>query len=371
VYNIYLLHAYSSKNSGDGVLVKLSLNAIRAAGLTANVKVVCLDKASFVGYLDDPDVTLMSLPEFFAARIKEVLSRRPTLFFGVGGGYLRSSNWTEGLKSLLAHGSQILLSRFGCAPRRAIYLPQSVGPFGRGPGNLLKQLIRFNVDTIFLRDDKSTSELKHSHSIRTGDLVVLEIARSYSEKTPVEHTRPPQVALVFRDLSAKAYNEDYLKSIKELQALLPNAILAVQASGRGNSDDVFYDRTLGAKAHVYLKDVLATKNAIVVSVRLHGSLESILHGVPSVHIAYERKGPAAFSDLGLDAFSFHASNFSPLAVANAVKAIETRPADYWRNVKQMDVGCYTNFINVIRNELDQFANAHNGRQFRPKRGQNT
>ena len=39
----YLLHAYSSHNSGDGLLVKLSLKAIRAAGVTRTITVVCLD----------------------------------------------------------------------------------------------------------------------------------------------------------------------------------------------------------------------------------------------------------------------------------------------------------------------------------------
>lgn len=62
--DVYLLHAYSSRNSGDGLLVKLSLRAIREAGFRQRVTVVCLDPASFVGYLDDSLVELISLWQF-------------------------------------------------------------------------------------------------------------------------------------------------------------------------------------------------------------------------------------------------------------------------------------------------------------------
>jgi len=357
----YLLHAYSSHNSGDGLLVKLSLNAIRAAGVTRTITVVCLDKVSFAGYLDDPNIKLISLGEFLRSRVRQAFSRRRAVYFGVGGGYLRASSRSEGWKSLIAHGSQIFMSSLGGRSHR-IYFPQSVGPFDTRSGKMLASLVRRHVERIFLRDDKSVLELAHPGATRTGDLVVLEIAREAMAGTL---RRPaavaPQVYLVFRDLQGKPYRDAYLQRVRALMALLPDARLAVQARGRGNSDDVFYREHLGVNNAVLLKDVLAQGNAIVVSVRLHGSLESVLAGVPSVHLAYERKGRAAFADLGLDDFAFHASDFDPQAVAEAVQSIVLDEEHYWTRVERSVQHSHQLFVEVIKHELQAFDHADHGR----------
>jgi polysaccharide pyruvyl transferase WcaK-like protein len=359
----YLLHAYSSHNSGDGLLVKLSLKAIRSAGVTRTITVVCLDKASFAGYLDDPNIKLISLGEFLRSRVSHVFSRRRTVYFGVGGGYLRASSKSEGWKSLIAHGSQIFMSSLG-GPGRRIYFPQSVGPFDTRPGKMLASLVRRHVERIFLRDDKSVLELAHPGATRTGDLVVLEIARDVMAGTlrrPVAVAVAPQVYLVFRDLQGKPYRDAYLQRIRALMALLPDAKLAVQARGRGNSDDVFYREHLGVDNAALLKDVLAEGNPIVVSVRLHGSLESILAGVPSVHLAYERKGRAAFTDLGIDDFAFHASDFDPAAVADAVQSIVRDEEQYWTRVESRAQQSHQLFVEAIKHELREFDHADHGR----------
>lgn len=357
----YLLHAYSSHNSGDGLLVQLSLKAIRAAGVTRTVTVVCLDKASFAGYLDDPDIKLISLGEFFWSRICHAFSRRRCVYFGVGGGYLRASSKSEGWKSFIAHGSQIFMSIIGGHSRR-IYFPQSVGPFDTPAGKMLASLVRRHVERIFLRDDKSVLELKHPGATRTGDLVVLEIARHAMAGTlrPAK-AAAPQVYLVFRDLQGKPYRDAYLQRVRALMALLPDARLAVQARGRGNSDDVFYRDQLGVNDAVLLKDVLAEGNGIVVSVRLHGSLESILAGVPSVHVAYERKGRAAFADLGLEEFAFHASDFDPQAVADAVRSIVLDQEHYWTRVERSAQHGHQHFVEAIKDELRTFDHPGHGR----------
>ncbi len=172
----YLLHAYSSHNSGDGLLVKLSLKAIRAAGVTRTITVVCLDKASFAGYLNDPNIKLISLGEFLRCRIRNAFSRRRVLYFGVGGGYLRASSKSEGWKSFIAH-----CGRSSC-PALAVKAIESISlrAWDRltpaRPGKMLASLVRRHVERIFLRDDKSVLELAHPAATRTGDLVVLEIA---------------------------------------------------------------------------------------------------------------------------------------------------------------------------------------------------
>jgi polysaccharide pyruvyl transferase WcaK-like protein len=361
VPDYYLLHAYSSHNSGDGLLVKLSLKAIRDGGVTSTITVVCLDKESFAGYIDDANIRLISLAEFLRMQVCRVFSRRRTVYFGVGGGYLRASSGPEGWKSLIAHGSQILMSSFGGASRR-IYFPQSVGPFDTFAGKALARIVRSRVERIFLRDDKSVSELEHPGATRTGDLVVLEIAREAEAGTlRVARTSAPQVYLVFRDLQGKPYRDAYIDRIRALMTLVPDAKLAVQARGRGNSDDVFYREQLGVDNVVMLKDVLAERRAIVVSVRLHGSLESVFAGVPSVHLAYERKGRAAFGDLGLDNFVFHASDFDPVAVVNAIELLAKDEEHYWTRIESNVQFSHQHFVEAIKDELRTFNNPDHGR----------
>ena len=334
--DIYLLHAYSSRNSGDGLLVKLSLRAPRDAGFVQPVTIVCLDPASFHGYLDDPDVELISLWRFVGRTLLYARRGRQTVFFGVGGGYLRAGTWKEGCKTLIAHGLQIVCGSLWKS-RSRIYFPQSVGPFSGVPGHILKWLVRNHVDTIMLRDDKSVRELDHRNSIRIGDLVVLEISkplhmsRAMTAMSTVPAARR-KVYFVFRDLGGKPYAERYNAKLQRLLELTPDATLALQSAGRGNSDDRFYQQMFGVNSAPALGDVIRDEDAIVVSVRLHGSLESVLGGAPSIHIAYERKGLAAFSDLGLSDYAFHAESFDPEQVAASIENLRCDTAPFWRKL---------------------------------------
>ncbi|MDQ7982199.1 polysaccharide pyruvyl transferase family protein [Paraburkholderia sp. SARCC-3016] len=361
-HDVFLLHAYSPRNSGDGLLVKLSLEAIRAAGIHRRVTVVCLDKAAFANYLDDPDVELISLAEFVLRTAVRVVSRRPAIFFGVGGGYLRSGNRAEGWKALIAHGTQILCAAIS-AGSRTIYLPQSVGPFNGLPGFLLKRLIRRCVGTIFLRDDKSNQELRHWRGIRIGDLVVLEIARRVQLTVVQPAIDRQKVYFVFRDLSGKPYSDAYLRNVKRLAQLIPDAEFVLQSSGRGNSDDEFYRRVFGIECRTSLREALQQRDAIVVSVRLHGSLESVLAGVPSIHLSYERKGVAAYRDLGLDEYVFHASDFDPAAIATLVEQLRTVPHLFWHRLNTASANRYDELLEYIRNETRHFDHAADGRKF--------
>lgn len=334
--DIYLLHAYSSRNSGDGLLVKLSLRALRDAGFEQPITVVCLDPASFDGYLDDPKVELISLWRFAGRTLVYTRRARETVFFGVGGGYLRAGTWKEGCKTLIAHGLQIVCGALW-KPRARIYFPQSVGPFSGVPGRMLKWLVRNHVDTIMLRDDKSVRELDHRNAIRIGDLVVLEISQPlHMARAVIAMSAAPtarrKVYFVFRDLGGKPYADLYNAKLRRLLELTPDATLALQSAGRGNSDDRFYQQMFGVDSATALRDVIGDDNAIVVSVRLHGSLESVLGGTPSIHIAYERKGLAAFSDLGLSDYAFHAESFDPEQVAALIEKLRCDTAPFWKKL---------------------------------------
>ncbi|KVW87358.1 polysaccharide pyruvyl transferase family protein [Burkholderia cepacia] len=360
--DVYLLHAYSARNSGDGLLVKLSLKAIRAAGIDGVVTIVCLDPASFHGYLDDANVRLWSLARFCIDTLRRVGRTRPALFFGVGGGYLRASSRLEGWKSLIAHGSQLACTALRRS-RRSIYLPQSIGPLKSLPGTLLAALVRRCVDVVFLRDDQSVAELAHPHGIRTGDLVVLEIGRAPrgepAAKHRAEHVRP--IRFVFRDLKGKPYRDDYVVNLRCLEKLLPEAGFALQSSGRGNGDDTFCRDTFGVGQVEDLATLVARERPVVVSVRLHGSLESVLAGVPSIHIAYERKGNAAYDDLGLSRYVVHASDFDANRVAALAREIAQDDSAYWQAMHAEGAGRYNEMVKRIRHEIEQFHHVCDGR----------
>ncbi|MDR6410124.1 glycosyltransferase [Paraburkholderia terricola] len=352
--DVYLLHAYSSHNSGDGLLVKLSLRAIREAGFSQRITVVCLDPASFVGYLDDPQIELISLWQFVAGTLRHAWLRRAPVFFGVGGGYLRAGTWKEGCKTLVAHGLQIVCASLR-GSRSRIYLPQSVGPFSTAPGRVLKWLVRRHVDTMFLRDDKSVHELNHRHAVRIGDLVVLEISKRphaprFTDNESSVRGAPRKVYFVFRDLNDKPYADAYIAKLRRLVELTPDASFAVQSAGRGNSDDLFYQRVFGVGSAPALRDVIRSEDAIVVSVRLHGSLESVLGGLPSIHIAYERKGQAAYGDLGLSEYAFHAESFDPEAVAASIEKLRRDPAPFWQKLASVSVNRHAELVGLVRAE---------------------
>ncbi|MFB9124526.1 hypothetical protein ACFFYR_15660 [Paraburkholderia dipogonis] len=95
----------------------------------------------------------------------------------------------------------------------------------------------------------------------------------------------------------------------------------VQSTGRGN-DDVAYYRSIGIKGDLMpLKELLVADTPdVVVSVRLHGALESVLNGVPSYHLSYERKGFGAYADLGVEEWVANAADFDPDKVVATILA---------------------------------------------------
>ncbi|MGC3024523.1 polysaccharide pyruvyl transferase family protein [Burkholderia sp. DN3021] len=360
--DVYLLHAYSSRNSGDGLLVKLSLKAMREAGIDGVVTIVCLDPESFHGYLDDARIRIWSLPRFWIESIRRIGSAWPAIFFGVGGGYLRASRSSEAWKSLIAHGSQLVCT----ALRRnalSVYLPQSIGPLASLPGRMLGALVRRCVNVVFLRDDQSVGELAHPGGIRTGDLVVLEIGRTpRPEPEDGVHAggaRP--ICFVFRDLEGKPYRDAYVDNLRCLVKQLPEARFALQSSGRGNGDDAFYRDAFGIAQVDPLAMLVKRVRPLVVSVRLHGSLESILAGVPSIHIAYERKGRSAYDDLGLSRYVVHASDFDAEQVARLACEIARDDGAYWRELRMEGADRYKDMIKRIRDEIEQFHHLCDGR----------
>lgn len=341
---ILVTHAYSRRNSGDGLLVDATLDLLGEAGVDEEVHVLALDAASFpeIEHISQISATAGGIPALLrggatlgleglsAAHLPlrselTALFQRARLIVAVGGGYLRAGNPREAAKTTLAHLPQLLAA--GSAEAPALYLPQSIGPL-HGPGGAALRAGLRRVQRVWVRDDTSLRELAGNPAVRRApDLALLRIAGIDASVRP----RPGgPVALVARALEGAPGYEDRLKRLADL---LPGAVWAVQSEGRGNDDRSFYRRLgLGAE-HPPLAELLAAEpRGTVVSVRLHGSLDAVIHGWSSVHLSYERKGAGAYGDLGLERYLFESRSFDPRHVAETTEELVSHPDAFWDQV---------------------------------------
>jgi polysaccharide pyruvyl transferase WcaK-like protein len=342
---IGVLHAYSRTNAGDGLLVDLTIDRLARVGVgSEDVFLVALDPDSF------PEVSqragigargrglsweLVPAARRGGALTASALARRPvgdlarTLarcdgLVAVGGGYLRSVDVTSSVGTALNHLPQLLAAARSPAP--AIYLPQSIGPL-RGPvGRVVGRTLR-RIDAVCVRDRWSAAELGSVPGLRRiPDLAVLELGDRWDEVVPVGPGG--RVGFVARQVGHAGGYEDAVQAVAA--DLGDGAVWAVQTAGdRTKSDAVHYER-LGVTAGGSLPDLLAQGDlSLVVSVRLHGALMSLRAGVPAIHLAYDRKGPAAYADLGLSDWCFDVRTVDRDTLATAVKSLATQPEAYW------------------------------------------
>jgi polysaccharide pyruvyl transferase WcaK-like protein len=354
--HVVLLHAYSSHNSGDGLLVDLSVDLLKGAfGNATSVSIIAADPGSFARYTQVYSAPVLAssgfsrlagvasalLPVERNGRLCELSSHiaKADIVVGVGGGYLRARNWTEALKLEAGH---LLQMRAACrSGKPVVYLPQSIGPvMAAAPvrSHLTRMLGEFS--SVFVRDDRSAAFLvRNPNTYRAPDLAVLDferrsaqiIAHAQQGDLSVRH-----VAFVLRKapswtaLQRQRYEAATRKLVHGL-ARSCRITFAVQSMGRGN-DDLAYYRSIDIHGDlVPLKELLKTDRPdVVVSVRLHGSLESILSGVPSYHLSYERKGFGAYADLGLDNWVANAADFDPDEVIARILAPDAI-RDFWTN----------------------------------------
>ncbi|WP_175718577.1 polysaccharide pyruvyl transferase family protein [Burkholderia anthina] len=351
---IALLHAYSTRNSGDGLLVDLSVGLLREAfGDATRVSIVAADPASFPDYDDVLAAPVLAergwhrltgaagavLPVRTNARLRPLRERldEADLIVGVGGGYLRARNTIEALKLEAGHLLQMRAARASGKP--AVYLPQSIGPvLSARPVGMHMQALLASFHTVFVRDDRSAACLPaHPNVRRAPDLAVLDFAhrhaailrRAASADGPIRH-----VAFVLRRAPAWSnarrarYDASIMQLVERVRASC-RVSFAVQSAGRGN-DDLAYYRKLGIRDDLVPFKVLLEHDRpdATVSVRLHGALESILHGVPAFHISYERKGFGAYSDLRLDDWVVNGADFDPSRVVDTLLA-PGAPAAFW------------------------------------------
>jgi polysaccharide pyruvyl transferase WcaK-like protein len=349
---VTLIHAYSSTNSGDGLLVDEAAAIVREAlGGGTRLTLVALDPASFdsasfesvVHPLTGRNESMGSAKTLLNGglalvrgalphSLREVI-RQSDLVVAVGGGYLRAKTPVEALKWLFTHAPQL--------PRRRdavpfVYLPQSIGPLRFGAAALVRRRLR-HAGAVFVRDDRSLSDLADlGHVRRKPDMALLGLPDEWRREFTVSAGTGAFSGLVARNLVSTP--ERIRRYRRNIDALRGSGLeYLAQATARGNNDVDFY-RSLGFSGPVTrLRDAVvpdaARRAAVVVSVRLHGALQSIRSGVPSVHLSYERKGWGAFDDLGLSEYVHNAFDFDPDAVIRQVEALRIEPGPYWDAVE--------------------------------------
>jgi len=340
--NVVILHAYSRLNSGDGLLVDEAAELVREAFPTADISLVAMAPETFPEFasrqnpVGGPSLK-MSVPNL----VRTLLSGRPhpsvvsliesaDLAVAVGGGYLRASS----LKGL----AKTVISQLSQAPTASsstpyVYLPQSIGPFPLFAGLLGIKRLR-HAKAVFVRDDRSLADAKKFGiaAIRMPDLAALAVASNHTSfrERLTKPSRP--VGIVGRSLGAKNahYEKALLSVIRET-----GGELLVQSEGRGNNDPSFYTH-LGFDAPWRgLLPALSSEDQrpeVVLSVRLHGSLQSILAGVPSVHLSYERKGWGAYDDLGISRYVHNARTFDTALVLDQLEELREDPSSFWKSI---------------------------------------
>ena len=334
-----ILHAFSRRNSGDGLLVDLTLEAMADAGISAaQIEILALDPDSF----DDhppvhraPGEPFAQLTPKLAGAVAELLTNQ--LSFGkvaklvadakglvaVGGGYLVADSLVRQAGVLLNHLVQLRTA--ARAPVPSIYLPQSVGPLHGPVGQSVKRNLN-KVSLFCARDDLTMTEIGGDNIIRCADLAVLKLARTadIAADRPL-HAGAPIV--VGRDLPNPG---DYVERLKSLGQALSKPLWAVQADVAGDrSDRAFYQRNSLSDDGTLAAMLADGTGGAVVSVRLHGAIASLIAGRPAVHLAYERKGWGAYEDLGLGEYVHDAREFDVALVADQVEQLDQDPTAFW------------------------------------------
>lgn len=298
---VLLLHGYSARNIGDGLLVQESVQLIRDAFPSTKIEfTACVfDPKTF----NVPEVRfLRSKPGRLGYDLKYLTALNHLddfdLIVGVGGGYFRGRNFMEIAKMTLTHGIQLYAaSRMGS---RVVYLPQSIGPFTWGSGPWVKRRLA-KLKVVWVRDDRSLAELG-SIATRIPDLAVLMV--------PFRELRPVDSVPI---LSVRGFRgRNVPKPVRELSLHL-NTFDGYVQSFTGSNDDLLPMQSLNPH-RILSKDELMSdqgRKRVVIAVRLHAALMALHYGHYVIHLSYQRKGFAAFEDLGLGDFVHNAFSFSP------------------------------------------------------------
>lgn len=302
---IALLQCYSASNLGDGLLVEESVALLHDAfGPNIEITLVASYPETFVGFGAH---RVQSRPMMWGYDVGflRTIARLHTfdLVVGVGGGYLRFGTLREAFTTTLVHMPQLMVAV--TRARASLYLPQSVGPAPAYMRGLLGRLMS-RVDLFLVRDDRSLNEFPKANFTRCPDLALLVAGKRQRdtvlvERTPVYTIRP--------------IRGEVLPGLVQLGAMLGDFTGYIQSRGAGN-DDTDAMAKLNPRQmieHEELFDLNGIRR-VVIAVRLHAALMAVNAGHYVIHLAYERKGFGAFSDLDLPEYVHNVRSFDVGAV---------------------------------------------------------
>lgn len=338
---VAIIHAFSRRNAGDGLLVDLTFEALAAAGIEREeCCLLALDPESFsdcsnvTGVPGEPSAQLTNrlfgaAGEFLAStvrlgRIQNMLSRCNAVV-AVGGGYLVTDSLVRQAGVALNHFAQLRAAARHNGP--TIYLPQSIGPLHGVMGHAVHHALK-SIDRVWARDDQTVAELNLPNVRRCPDLAVMKLARNLD--TAHISAERSGVVLVARELSKAA---SYVKRLRVLEQAVPDARWAVQADMTGPRSDRSFYKSINVSDSGSLTDLLTGPTGPIVSVRLHGAIAALLAGRPAIHLAYERKGWGAYQDLGLADYVHDARTFDPTLVAEQTRALAIDPAPFFDRIQ--------------------------------------
>ena len=324
-HNIIILHGYSSKNRGDGLLVEESVSLIREAlGEDTRITLLASDPDSFAHLPVERYCSRPGRRGWDSGYLRELRHLNSyDLVVGVGGGYLRAGTVTEALKTALVHIPQLGAAALSRTP--AVYLPQSIGPLRGGTRLAYTPLLR-RLTTLMLRDDRSVTELSLPDAVRTPDLAITspEFTDRFASDA-ADGTGEAESVLTVRAVHG---------AVPPLVTTLADALAAadvpvtgyIQSSVGGNSDSdaqrsVTPGPLLDEDAYLRKNSHHADPRRVVVAVRLHAALLALRAGHRVIHLSYERKGFSAFADLGLEEWVHNVNDFDPALVVDQVHAL--------------------------------------------------
>lgn len=339
---VSIIHAFSRRNAGDGLLVDLTLELLSDAGVEPHeCQILALDPESFEGNenvsrVPGEPAARMSRKLFGAAgelglslagrgKVRKLLQHSRAIV-AVGGGYLVGDSPIRQAGIMLNHYAQLRSAAAAGCP--TIYLPQSIGALHPPTSALIRSRLR-EIDCVWARDDKTAKDLPWANVRRCPDLAVMKLGKNLSTMKP--SAASGAAVIVGRDLPNAG---GLLRDLKELGHKLDGSMWAVQAETEGSRSDREFYRRLGVEPAGRLVDVLKHPTGPVVSVRMHGAIAALLAGRPAIHLAYERKGWGAFEDMGLEAYVHDARNLNVDVVVEQVLELQRDPKDYWGLVRR-------------------------------------
>ena len=309
---VAILHCYSAANAGDGLLVDETMDLLHAAFGPSVEPVIVASHPDTFDHLEveiiDSSFSRVGYKWTYLRFLKSLDSL--DLVVAVGGGYLRAGHLVESVKTMLVHGPQLAAAARTITP--TIYLPQSIGPAKSIFSKWFTSKIQ-RVDRFYVRDDRSLQQFSKANVSRSNDLALLQIAKIQRSVLDV-HTRPV--------LSIRAVRGRVSPLVVDLAARFDCFDGYIQSATAGN-DDTEAMNAIGPVEILSRSALMGThvQPRVVVAVRLHAALMAIRAGHFVIHLAYERKGFGAFSDLGLDKYVHNVNMFEPERVLQQVREL--------------------------------------------------